>query len=360
MVKEDAIDILKTVYGFEGGILKQMNGYDDFNYHYIKPNYSRNPHIKSISLHGYILKVINSKDSHNVHIQQAQNDFMIFLRKHNIRCSLPVKNKFGEYFSVEKLPLGRNGPEQRKHVVKLLEFQPGTLLKHVEPNFSLYYEVGAVAANLNMTAKLFQHYGYDAHESIWHLKMMPKVKSYTRVISNEPLKAIVDKVMEEFIMEVEPRMDPSDKQVIHGDLNSQNIVCQKENNEWKVSAIIDFGDSHISYPLYELAICMFYTILDCKEKGLDYLIGSGHTLAGYIRTNKVLEIDYLALKRCIAARLCQSYVLGLYNSVLQPENNYIRESLEVYPQILSDIVQISVSDLKGVWGKVIQSYSNKS
>lgn len=143
---------------------------------------------------------------------------------------------------------------------------------------------------------MFHHYGYDAHESIWHLKMIAKVKSYTRVISNGTLKATVDEVMDEFIEEVESRMDPSNKQIIHGDLNSQNVVCEKENNEWKVSAIIDFGDSHISYPLYELAICMFYTMLDCKEKGLDHLVGSGHTLAGYIKTDTTLAIDYLALK----------------------------------------------------------------
>lgn len=80
LVKEDVADILRIVYDFEGGTLEQMNGYDDFNY-YIKPNSNRNPHVKSISPHGYILKVINSKDSHNIPVQEAQTAFMIFLSK---------------------------------------------------------------------------------------------------------------------------------------------------------------------------------------------------------------------------------------------------------------------------------------
>lgn len=74
--------------------------------------------------------------------------------------------------------------------------------------------------------------------------------------------------------------------VIHGDYNEMNIVVQRSSTnkeEYKVHGVIDFGDMHSSYYLFEIAILLCYMMLECcKVDGLDPLDGSGHALVTII------------------------------------------------------------------------------
>lgn len=79
--------------------------------------------------------------------------------------------------------------------------------------------------------------------------------------------------------------------LIHGDINEQNILVEKQNEVWKIKAIIDFGDSHIGYYLYELAIAIAYMIILAKN-----VDAGGYVLAGFSKVMALPETEYSLLK----------------------------------------------------------------
>lgn len=84
MTKEDAAVLLKEVFGLEGGTITELDGYDDLNYHCLSPKMNKNPNIKEIWRHGYVLKVMNSLDSKNVPLTEAQIEIILFLSKFSL------------------------------------------------------------------------------------------------------------------------------------------------------------------------------------------------------------------------------------------------------------------------------------
>lgn len=79
--------------------------------------------------------------------------------------------------------------------------------------------------------------------------------------------------------------------MIHGDFNEQNILVEEVDGKWMIKAILDFGDSHYSCYLYELAIAVTYMILLKKDIGV-----GGQVIAGYLSVNPISSMEVKLLK----------------------------------------------------------------
>ena len=88
--------------------------------------------------------------------------------------------------------------------------------------------------------------------------------------------------------------------IIHGDFNEQNILVQRKAtatyDQYCVHGVIDFGDMHKSYYVFELAILLCYMMLECIKVNLDPLEGSGFALAGYMTKWKVSSFELKLLR----------------------------------------------------------------
>lgn len=80
ITKDEAVDLASEVYGLQVSIVKELNSYDDRNYHLIVES-SSNPHVQPVSPYGYVLKIINSQDSNNLPFFEAQNEMLLLLSK---------------------------------------------------------------------------------------------------------------------------------------------------------------------------------------------------------------------------------------------------------------------------------------
>lgn len=76
--------LVERLYGISVLELVELNGYDDKNYKIVEDPNVKNPLITNHSPHGYVLKIMNSMDSLDVGLVEAQNEIMNFLRKHSI------------------------------------------------------------------------------------------------------------------------------------------------------------------------------------------------------------------------------------------------------------------------------------
>lgn len=110
-------------------------------------------------------------------------------------------------------------------------------------------------------------------------------------MQSENRKKLVEEVIKEFDHQVRRHSNRFRKGLIHGDANEQNILVEHQNGEWKIKAIIDFGDSHVGCYLYELAIVITYMML--LKKNID---AGGYVLAGFTRIMTISEEECSLLK----------------------------------------------------------------
>ena len=307
--------LVERLYGISVLELTELNGYDDKNYKIIEDPNVKNPLITNHCPHGYVLKIMNSMDSENVTVVEAQNEIMNFLATRSVTCPKPIRNVFGHLHSVENIG-------GKKHAVRLLEYVPGELLKDVPKSEPLLYQLGEFVANLDNKLQNFNHSGLVSRQHIWMLTMVPELDKFKYVIKDSEKLDLVEEVIEEYKYAIVPRMDELEKGVIHGDVNEMNVLVNLKPggsaSDYRISGIIDFGDIQYSYYVFELAITMTYMMLltgDLKSGGI--------VLAGYTVNRRLLDDEYRLLKTLISARLVQSLILGAYTIEQDPNNTYV-------------------------------------
>lgn len=177
------------------------------------------------------------------------------------------------------------------HIVRLLEFIPGKTLEQISPTPELFIDCGKYVATLGRALKNFYHPIYNTHKNLWHLQYFVELSQFLFVVKDTHKKQLIREVINEFRQTVLPFDGQLEKGIIHGDFNERNILVEDENSSWKVKGILDFGDSHKSCYVYDLAIAMVYMILQAKS------IDAGKfVIEGYNLVRKIPNIEYSLLK----------------------------------------------------------------
>lgn len=247
----------------------------------------KNPIIPNAWPHGYVLKVVNSLDTKKVKFFDGQTQLLLFLRQQGIECPKPVMNIFGKYHSIEKIGEGN-------HLIRLLEFVPGKVFNQVLKTNHLYYQVGEFTAKIDLALKRFTHDAYQSHRSLWMLESLPQLSKFLYAVGDTKRQTLVQEVMNEFNEHVLSHIDEFGKGVIHGDFNESNIVVTKptpDSDEFRVTGVIDFGDTCYSLYVFELAITIAYMLLQSSE-----LATAGYVIAGYQEIRIIPENERKVLK----------------------------------------------------------------
>ncbi|XP_077256032.1 hydroxylysine kinase [Temnothorax americanus] len=340
VTEETAVALLERLYGMRATSVRELNAYDDRNYHVVCDGPPANPHAINLEKTGYVLKVINSLDSRKTDVIEAQTELMIFLNQRDVCCPLPVKNVNGAYFSLETL---KSENTMEKYAVRLLVYRPGELLYHVKITDELLRKIGSFTARIDEILTGFNHPAYDDHKSLWMLTSVPRVQQFTYAIKSSLDKQLVHDVIVSFQREVLPIMDQLEQTVIHGDLNEHNIIVSPDGKD--IAAVIDFGDSHRTCCVFELAIVLCYMILQTADVGM-----GRHVVEGYERIKKLTDVEKKTLKISVCARICQSLVMGAYSYLHDPENQYLLSTQKTGWMLLKRLWPMSQGDVMQAWG----------
>lgn len=200
------------------------------------------------------------------------------------------------------------------------------------------------------------------------LDSVPNLNQFLFAIENAQKKGRVYEIIEQFQARVLSIRNDLEKGVIHGDFNEQNIIMENVEGQWKIKGILDFGDSQYSCYLFELAITITYMVL--LGKNLDI---AGFVIAGYSTIRKPTKVEFSLLKVsqtlntyiliiaplqiCVAARLCQSLVMGAYTNLLDPQNSYILTTAAAGWDMLSKLWDEPETQLLNRW-KLISEECN--
>ena len=101
------------------------------------------------------------------------------------------------------------------------------------------------------------------------------VRDYLYAVEDPAQREMCKQVLDEFESKVVSHMDELDQGMIHGDYNEQNMLVQlkdesaaldsTDGRDYKVSGVIDFGDSIESPYIFEVGVTIMYTMLKCNE-----------------------------------------------------------------------------------------------
>ena len=94
------------------------------------------------------------------------------------------------------------------------------------------------------------------------------------------------------------------------------LVQPDDNDGYKISGILDFGDMNDGYYVHELAITIMYIMIEHPEPTE---VG-GPVLAGWESVLPLNDIEKDCLYLLVLCRFCQSLVLARHAVTLHPEN----------------------------------------
>ena len=175
------------------------------------------------------------------------------------------------------------------------------------------------------------------------LSAVPKLRDFVYAVKNPEDRKMILVIVERFERQVLTVTDRLEQGIIHGDLNEQNLLVNFEGN--RVSAVIDFGDTHRACMVYEIAITVCYMIIQARD-----VTAAKHVIDGYQSVKKLTELEKEIFKTCVCARLCQSLALGAYSQANDPQNDYVLVTQKNGWSVLRTLWPMDDKEVMKVWG----------
>jgi 4-aminobutyrate aminotransferase-like enzyme/Ser/Thr protein kinase RdoA (MazF antagonist) len=254
---------------------------------------------------------------------------------------LPVGRPLGERATVE----GPDGP----HHVRLFEIVRG----HAggpELDDRAVYDFAATHARLNLALRSFFHPAAGG-ELLWNLQYTPKLRPLLDSIDDAHRRGLVERVIDLFDERVAPQWSRLRAQVVHGDLNLDNVLLDERD---RIAGIVDFGDCGYTAQVGDFAIALASLM---RGRPLDDVFRVGRiAIDGYASRLPFEPVELAALGHLVAARLAMIVSISSWRVRRYPENaEYIQawdddswRLLELFDRIGPDAVAQELGALRPV------------
>jgi Ser/Thr protein kinase RdoA (MazF antagonist) len=237
----DAKRIAGDVFGVHGAV-RPLESERDQNFH-----------LRSQDGREFVFKVANPSEDPTV------VDFQTRALLHIAACdpALPVPRVLttpgGEHSQTVAAPDGR------RHIVRLLSYLPGRLLREVPHPPPLLHSVGASLARLGRSLRGFFHPA-AGYQLLWDLKNAARLREHTHHIADAGLRDLANRFLGRFESRVLNRLPGLRSQVVHNDMGRNNTLvdagCQA------VAGIFDFGDMVHTALVNDVAVTLAEMVLD--------------------------------------------------------------------------------------------------
>ncbi|NWS97822.1 HYKK kinase, partial [Mionectes macconnelli] len=355
--EKEATELVDRVFGLKVSWLRPLPSYDDQNFHVCVSGNSSGAE----GADEYVLKITNSEDSREPDLIQVQTQAMMFLNAEGFPSATPYLTKDGSIMSLESGDTGN-----KKHMVRLLTYLPGTPVAKIATNAQILYDIGKLAASLDKAlAEKFRHPSVKSlhrGQFIWNLANVPLLEQYIDALGQNKYHAVVERVIEQFKGKVIPKLSSFRACINHGDLNDHNILVDSsstslENPQYRVSGILDFSDMSYGYYVFEVAIAIMYMMIESP----DPLGVGGHVLAGFESVVPLTAEERGALFLLVSGRFAQSLVIAAHTALLYPENKeYLMITAKTGWKHLMMMFEVGQEVVEKKWFETAQAYTDQA
>lgn len=294
------------------GATTRLNSYDDANFRLADEDGTL-----------FVLKVHNGVESSNRAFVEAQNDAMELVRSQACWCPSALPSLAGR--TIELATLASSGG--REHAIRLLPYKRARLQADVDPTPTSLWETGAMLGRVTKALTQFSHPA-TVREHAWDVvHFASTAPPLIRAVPDEANRKLVTEVLRRFNEHVAPVAPRLRRQVIHGDMNDQNVLIAEDSTE--PAGIIDFGDLVQSWRVADAAIACAYLLIQLhyKEAAARTLAQVGTLctalLTGFASECELTGDEWAVLPTLVLARISTSLVFGAYSASLEPNNEYL-------------------------------------
>lgn len=299
----DAVEIARDFYGLAVTAEELVSERD------------RNFHLRTRDGREFVLKIASAAEDPLVTDFQVQA--LRFLETNAAHVPVPrlVPARDGQL--ILQLP-SRDGV----HVARLVTYLPGVLLSGKPLTPRLCRNFGVFAAGLGRALSAFDHPGSNQC-LVWNMNETARVREITHHIPDLESRREVNAVLDHFQSQVLPEFSALRTQVLHNDLNPENVLLDPDDHS-KVIGAIDFGDMVRCPLVVDVAVAASYM----RSFDADPLthaatfIGAYHEVTPLVRDEIDLVFDLLCVRLAITVS-----VLHWRIAVRGEDDPYLNNSL---------------------------------
>ncbi|MFK7756122.1 MAG: aminotransferase class III-fold pyridoxal phosphate-dependent enzyme [Flavobacteriales bacterium] len=204
--------------------------------------------------------------------------------------------------------------------VRLLSYVKGSLLKKEHLTSLFLSSLGRCIATLHLKLADLNEPIIAARISSWDLNYTHTNASKTEYVKDPTQRKLVAHFLDRFSAYVLPQTHSLRSQIIHGDLNENNLLV---NDKGELNGIIDFGDICYGPIINEIAIACTYVAMLAPE---NFLSNITHIIAGYHSISALQRKEISLIYDLIAARLCTSVLHSAESKGLNGATEYILQN----------------------------------
>ncbi|XP_067829353.1 hydroxylysine kinase-like [Heptranchias perlo] len=356
-----AVELVGQLYDLKVSSVQPLPSYIDQNFHILVSE------TKGTGDHsnGYILKVLNTVDSQDADLVEAQTRIMTFLNKKGFPSPTTIPTVDGKIMSLETIDCGQ---EYKTHMVRLLNYLPGIPLAKIPPGPQILYKAGRTLAQMDKVLEEFQHptlKSLQRDDYLWSLSNTHLLVKYLYAVEEGSNRQVVEQIIQQFKEKILPNLSRFRKSINHGDFSHSNILVKPVHSsadhsnptlphqELEISGILDFSDMSYGYCVYDVAISIMYMMLESNNP----ISVGGHVLAGFESVTPLLPEERDAVFLLVLCRFSQSLVMARYNILLYPENEeYLLTTGRTGWKRLHQLWGLGKEAVEKVWFETANSY----
>ncbi len=176
------------------------------------------------------------------------------------------------------------------------------------------FDYGATHARLNLALRGFFHPA-AARNLLWHLQSAAELRPLASAIPDESRRRLVEKILDRYEQRVAPRWPMLRAQVVHGDLNLDNVLL---DGQGRISAIVDFGDVGFSAQVADFAVGLASLVRGRPND--DVVRAARLAIDGYQSRIPLEPLELELLGDLVAARLAAIVTISAWRVERYPEN----------------------------------------
>lgn len=191
----------------------------------------------------------------------------------------------------------------RIHLVRLISWLDGIPVKQLPASRLLLRSMGRNLALLGAALKNFSH-AASANKSLWDLSHAGELAGLLPSVREPQLQDLLGGIFDHYLDRVLPVLQESRAQVIHGDLNAENVLAGVHDLD-QVSGVIDFGDMVHTALVNDVAVAAAYQIAPSGDPLSDCL----EFISAYHEVTPLESAEAGMLLDLMQTRLACSYVI---------------------------------------------------
>lgn len=209
----------------------------------------RNFHLASDDGRAFVLKITNAAEDPVVTDFQVQALLHIAAQRADLAVPEVVPTLDGRHSFL----LETGGAS---HVTRLVTWLDGVVMRSRPVTPALARHFGGYAARLGRALAGFEHPGAD-HSLLWDMRRAGRVRDLVHHIGDPALRRLVGDCLDRFLDQHLPRFPGLRSQVVHNDLNPENVLLSPDDAT-QVVGVIDFGDMVASPLVVDVAVAASY------------------------------------------------------------------------------------------------------